>query len=138
MKVLDEHVSILENTATQHSVHIEKSQNDIQSLFNKVKHLEDNQKPNPDGALSAQRDDESNMEVDADKMIDESCVLIRNMAQRTRNTERSQVNCDEEDIHALFFLGLNISDIIIKSFRRNDPKTLIQAIPLLIYDKLEY
>ena len=61
VKVLDEHVDILENTATQHSVHIEKSQNDIQSLFNKVKHLEDNQKPNPAGALSVQRDDESNM-----------------------------------------------------------------------------
>ena len=83
VKVLDEHVGMLENTATQHSVHIEKSQNDIQSLFNEVKHLEDNQKPIPEGALSLQRNDESNMEVDADKMIDERCVLIRNMAQRT-------------------------------------------------------
>ena len=93
VKALDEHVGILENTATQHSVHIEKSQNDIQSLFNRVKQLEDNQKPTPSGTFSVRRDDESNMEVDADKMIDERCVLIRNMAQRTRNIEGSQVNC---------------------------------------------
>ncbi len=31
------------------------------------------------------------------------------------------VNCDEEHIHALMFLGLNITQVNIKSFSRNKP-----------------
>ncbi len=74
-------------------------------------------------------------------MIEERCITIKNLPHRRRTSDDKQnEDCDDEDIHALIYLGLNISDITVKSFKRadnqGDSPGIVTVELCSIYDKI--
>lgn len=131
VKQLDRTVAHLQQQNADQDVKISQSQKDIINLFQMVQEIQTARPPVVPPVVSVAADPikQQNTHMDIEHkttMIEERCVIIKNLPPRTRKSGDTVQNCDEEDLHALLYLGLglNMSEPQITSFKRIDDNNI--------------
>ena len=107
---LEEKINTLSNKLNIQEQGLSKAQHDIETLFKSISNLES--KPNATSVNTK----ENTMEVDDKPWVqNENCIVVSNLPD---------CNHDEEDVMALFYVGLSlpINDAEIKNITRNKSK----------------